>query len=76
MKNTPTAEQIEALITFALANGRHSWKSSLRHCWETGRYRDYCGTERQDLLQQVRNEFGPSWLVRFSMKKAMEAARA
>ncbi len=66
MKNTPTAEQMEALRTFAAANGRN-WKQSLRHCWETGCYSDYSGTERSDLLQRVRNSFGPSWLVRFRL---------
>lgn len=65
--NTPNAEQIEALKQFAAANGR-TWKSALRHCWETGRYNDYSGTQRCDLLQQIRNGFGPSWLVRFSLK--------
>lgn len=64
---TPTTEQIEALKTFAAANGR-TWKQALRHAWETGRYDDYNGTERSDLLQQVRNSFGPSWLIRFSLK--------
>lgn len=27
-------------------------------------------------LQQVRNEFGPSWLVRFSLKAAVRVAHA
>jgi len=66
--NEPTTKQIQALATFAAANGR-TWKSALRHCWETGLYGHYNGTERSDLLQQVRNQFGPSWLVRFSLKK-------
>lgn len=63
----PTREQLEALRVFAAHNG-HNWKSALRFCWETGRYKDFNGTERQDLLQQVRNSFGPSWLVRFRLK--------
>ena len=68
--NKPTTEQIQALATFAAANGR-TWKESLRHCWETGCYSRYSGTERCDLLQQIRNNFGPYWLVRFSLKKAV-----
>jgi hypothetical protein len=66
MKKEPSAEQLDALRTFAKANGR-TWKSGLRHCWETGKYAYYSGTDRSDLLQQVRNEFGPSWLVRFKI---------
>jgi hypothetical protein len=62
--NKPTAEQIQALRTFAAANGR-TWKSKLNEAWMSGRYNDYSGTERSDLLQQVRNNLGPSWLVRF-----------
>jgi hypothetical protein len=68
-QNKPTPEQIQALVTFAAVNGR-TWKESLRHCWEAGCYSHYNGTERCDLLQQVRNSFGPSWLVGFSLKKA------
>jgi hypothetical protein len=67
--NNPTAEQIQALVAFASANGR-TWKSNLRHCWEAGCYDMYSGAERCDLLQQIRNSFGPSWLVRFSLKGA------
>ncbi len=67
--NKPTAEQIQALVTFANANGR-TWKSNLRHCWEAGCYDLHSGTERMDLLQQIRNSFGPSWLVRFRLPSA------
>lgn len=64
---TPTTEQIDALVIFATANGR-SWKAHLRHCWEAGCYSQYPGTQRQDLLQQIRNQFGPTWLTSFSFK--------
>lgn len=53
--NKPTTEQIQALVTFATANGR-TWKSR----------------RRSDLLQQLRNSFGPPWLVRFSLAKELE----
>lgn len=68
MKATPTPEQLAALAEFAAANGR-SWKSKLNHAWMTGRYSDYAGTGRANLLQQLRNNFGPSWLARFSLGK-------
>lgn len=64
--NKPTAEQMEALRTFAAANGR-TWKSKLNDAWMSGRYSDYPATDRCDLLQQVRNNLGPSWLVRFRL---------
>jgi len=64
--NTPTAEQIEALQHFARINGR-TWKSCLRHAWMTGRYADHGAAKYSHLLQQIRNTFGPSWLVRFTL---------
>jgi len=60
-----SAEQLEALRTFANANGAQ-WKSKLNAAWSTGRYRDYAGTAEYGCLQQVRNTFGPSWLVKLS----------
>ena len=58
-------EQLAALRTFADANGVQ-WKSRLNVAWVTGRYCDYPGTLEYGYLQQVRNVFGPSWLVKFS----------
>ena len=59
-------EQLAALRTFAQDNGRN-WKRELNHAWSTGDWsHDYA--DNSGLLQQVRNEFGPSWLVRFSFK--------
>lgn len=60
----PNAEQIQALSDFAAAHGRN-WKRDLRHAWETGDYPADCNDAA---LQQVRNIFGPSWLVRFSLQ--------
>ena len=60
-------EQIDALKEFAEANGR-SWKSKLNHCWMTGLYRMYNGTGKSHVLQGIRNQFGPTWLSRFSLK--------
>lgn len=69
MTNTPNAEQIQALKQFAAANGR-TWKSELRDLWMNGAY-NYAvlGGADPACLQQVRNEFGPSWLARFSLKQ-------
>jgi hypothetical protein len=64
-------EQLDALVMFAAEYGVR-WKSSLRHAWETG---DYEGFEHSGWLQTVRNEFGPSWLVRFNLKDALRDGR-
>jgi hypothetical protein len=63
----PSTEQIEALKEFAKVHGRN-WKSALREAWMTGNYEGiepYGNTAAY--LQQVRNTFGPSWLVRFRL---------
>jgi hypothetical protein len=64
-RQMPTAEQIQALKAYAKVHGRN-WKSALRQSWYDG---NYTGVEPYGdiaaLLQQVRNTFGPSWLVRF-----------
>jgi len=65
MTNQPTQKQLAALQQFANTNGR-TWKSALRHAWETGDYPPDCYVEH---LQQVRNTFGPSWLVRFTLPR-------
>jgi hypothetical protein len=67
--NHPTTEQINAVIHFARYHGRY-WKAELSGCWITGHYPsgvDSC------YLQQVRNQFGPEWLAKFSLKKALAA---
>jgi len=64
--NKPNAEQLWALRTFAALNGR-TWKSCLRHAWETGMYAEHGAADYSNLLQQVRNTFGPSWLVKFKL---------
>lgn len=59
-----TLEQLTALRLFASAHGRN-WKSELRQAWMTG---NYPTGSTLPYLQQIRNEFGPTWLVRFSLK--------
>ena len=68
--NTPTAEQLDALRRFAAVNGR-TWKSALNTLWMNGAYNNaVLGGADPGYLQQIRNSFGPSWLVRFSLKAA------
>jgi hypothetical protein len=57
---TPTHEQIEALRQYAAEHGRN-WKSQLNADWMNG--------QSSGPLQQIRNQFGPSWLVRFQLPK-------
>jgi hypothetical protein len=57
---TPSQEQLEALRSYANAHGRQ-WKSNLLSDWEHGR--------TVGELQQVRNQFGPSWLVKFKLNR-------
>jgi|HubBroStandDraft_1064217.scaffolds.fasta_scaffold34755_8 hypothetical protein len=56
--------QLYALEMYARANGRY-WKSKLHDDWMNGRS---SGT-----LQQIRNSFGPTWLTRFNLKRAVAA---
>lgn len=66
MSATVSIEQLHALELWAEVHGRN-WKSALRDAWMTG---DYNGFERSNVLQCIRNTFGPSWLIRFSLAKA------
>jgi hypothetical protein len=61
MQKTLTSAQFQALYGFAASRGR-CWKSALRQAWETG---NYLAFEQSNDLQTIRNEFGPSWLIRF-----------
>jgi hypothetical protein len=58
-----TVQQLEAIRTYAIENGR-AWKSALRIDWETG---NYSNSELSAELQQVRNAFGPRWLKSFKL---------
>jgi hypothetical protein len=58
-----TPEQLDALVQWAQQYGR-CWKSALRQAWMTGNYE---GFEKSNILQGIRNQFGPSWLVAFSL---------
>lgn len=64
----PTQEQLDALRAYAASHGRY-WKSRLRDAWITG---EYGGFHQSNFLQQVRNNLGPSWLVRFRLPKEVQ----
>lgn len=66
----PSVEQLESLRQFAKANDR-GWKAELNHLWMNGAY-NYAvlGGADPAHLQQCRNSFGPSWLVRFRLEAA------
>ena len=56
-------EHAAALLEFAREHGRY-WKAVLNECWMSGIYPP--GVDGGP-LQQVRNQYGPSWLVRFRL---------
>ena len=64
MANRLTDEQYSALRGVAITYGR-TWKSVLRDWWMTG---DYPHNVDSQLLQLVRNNLGPTWLVNFRFK--------
>jgi len=68
MKTQPTAEQLAALASYAKSYGRQ-WKANLRQSWMTG---NYLAGDNAPALQQIRNTFGPSWLVRFKLPACTE----
>lgn len=59
-RRVPTPEQLAALEVYAAEHGR-TWKAQLNDDWMNGR--------ASGPLQQVRNQFGPSWLIRFRLPK-------
>ena len=63
-KQMPTNEQLDALGNFAADKGR-TWKAALRHAWETG---DYPTGSDSASLQQLRNAYGPGWLMAFNVR--------
>lgn len=65
------SEQSQAIQSFAISNGRN-WKSALRQCWMTGIYPADCNAPA---LQQIRNTFGPSWLVKFKLPPILDCTK-
>ncbi len=65
----PTDEQMAAIERFAKLNGRKS-KTVLWSEWMNGSYHHVIAQKGDDaLLQQVRNQFGPTWLEKFRLPK-------
>ena len=69
--DAPTQEQLDAIGRFAATHGRR-WKSLLGDMWATGK--DEVQPDAP-LLRQVRNQFGPEWLVSYKLPKVTLAAR-
>ena len=63
----PTIEQWNALKTFAASHGR-TWKASLRDEWMNA-CQGISDPDQQRLLQQIRNTFGPRWLMLIDITK-------
>lgn len=55
-----TADQLQALQVYAAQHGR-TWKSQLLDLWMSGK------NENAGALRQVRNNFGPRWLMKFRL---------
>lgn len=61
MAHELTQEQAQVLKDFARYYGRN-WKGHLHSLWASGR------DERHKdgaILRQIRNEFGPEWLIKY-----------
>ena len=56
----PTPEQWDALVAYAREHGR-TWKAQLLTDWRDGR--------DSGLLRQIRNSFGPRWLMLIDIRK-------
>lgn len=70
-KRMPNKEQLEALVAWA-ARHRRDWKQKLDWAW----MRAGEGVSGYSpLLQQVRNDFGPSWLQCTTLKKIQAALK-
>lgn len=64
-KEEPNEEQLEAIKAFAKKYGR-CWKQDLNNAWMNGKDAQ---EPNGHLLRQVRNNFGPPWLINFKLEK-------
>lgn len=62
----PDREQAAAVVRFAERHGGR-WKADLHVCWMRAAYPDTLEGDKA-LLQQVRNECGPLWLEKVTLK--------
>ena len=58
-----TEQQLTALKRFANSRGR-TWKSKLLDCWMASHYGF---ADDSANLQQLRDNLGPSWLMKFKL---------
>ena len=65
-------EQLAALQAARVHWGKR-YKSKLNDCWLKGRYPSPL-QEQQHLLQQVRNDGGPRFLLKFKLPKQLKHA--
>lgn len=61
MKTLTEQEALETLAQVKAVLGRN-YKSAIRQAWFDGRYDSTLG-DWSSQLQNIRNQFGPSWLV-------------
>lgn len=71
-KPQPNREQLAAIAAWAKQYGRN-WKEPLRYAWMDGNYHGFADSH---LLQQVRNQCGPSWLIGYTLPKPVAPAPA
>ena len=60
------AEAIEVLVRVRKSTG-HYWRSIVHACWHNGWYRKNHLGEFEGALQNIRNTFGPSWLMKVKL---------
>ncbi|NJM67495.1 MAG: hypothetical protein HC851_18385 [Acaryochloris sp. RU_4_1] len=65
--NDLTLEQQKALRLYAQEKGK-TWKQNLADDWLRAAYR-WGHPDKSYLLQQIRNQYGPSWLADLAMPK-------
>lgn len=74
--NRPNPQQAAALVEFIDRAG-HDWKQQLSTCWQRAAYPHTYGLQpgTPSLLQQVRNQCGPSWLRKTTEKQIRAGAQ-
>lgn len=66
MSYKPNADQLAAVRRYAVLHGRH-WRSCLWIDWERAMEGTLSSFDDSCLLQQIRNQCSPSWLIRFRL---------
>ena len=64
-----SSAEIQALAYWKLHNGRH-WKLELLKAWGNHVYGEL-PSDHPALLHGLRNRLGPTWLIHFSLEKAV-----